>query len=65
MMNAKWVTHTLIVSAITTLFLFQMAMLAGFVSNDFGELKKMGKQRRLRLTCEVLLIAKKRKVPGS
>ena len=50
MMNAKWVTHTLIVSAITTLFLFQMAMLAGFVSNDFGELKKMGKQRRLRLT---------------
>jgi len=65
MMNAKWVTHTLIVSAITTLFLFQMAMLADSVSIEFGEPKGIRKQRRFGLTCEALSIAKKRKAPGS
>ena len=46
MMDARWRPHILVVKIITTLFLSQMAMLAGSISIHFGKLKGMGRIKK-------------------
>ena len=64
MANARCVTHKLIVSAMTILFLFQIAMLLGSMSIQFEKLRIIEKQRTLVLTSEARSITKRRKVPS-